>query len=422
MHVLLVATESYAVGAAVTIQTLLASTTGTVDQNENSSASLPTMGSGTAAATVHITIVDVELTADTRSRFQQIVDAHNKSSYTVNSRLQEEENYALYLDCDTLILQDAHLLVAEAVCAFKAYESLSGTGSDRQRQPLLAAVQDFGLPYGHTHLEEHPLYKHDNANSFNQKGYFNAGLLVYNLKAWRAAASEIQTMLPQLGFNIRLDKSGASVTLLPYGDQDALNIISHNLGGWVALQLKWNVQGAGTYLMDRTRPSGAHQPALFPSQQAAEQVLANPGVIHFTGPASLSASQLLNSYVKPPSKPWSAICLNPYTKRWYQALDDTPWAGWRPSQRDLAAATAQELKCLADQLDEGHRLGGLAAGVDRGTPPSAGDSARFVCCGRFDKAEFLSDVAAQLLQYPGKAEGDRENNCPCQLAALAGAG
>lgn len=85
--------------------------------------------------------------------------------------------------------------------------------------------------------------------------------------------------------------------------------------------------------------------------------------MHFTGSPHIKPSQLLNPYMRPPSKPWAVVCLNPYRQAWFRAFDTTPWAGWRPSQQGFEVATAEELVGLSRQL-QGRGVGEPAAGED----------------------------------------------------------
>lgn len=155
-------------------------------------------------------------------------------------------------------------------------------------------------------------------------------------------------------------------------------------------------QGAGTYLADRVRDAGPGRPPLLSSNEAAA-LEAAPAVVHFTGPPSLPPSQLLSRYGRPPSKPWAPVCLNPWAAAWYEALDATPWAGWRPAQASLEAAAAEELLRLCAQLQQAPTHGGVSAdAAAAGDSASGGRLAGALTCGSFDARSFLASVAAQL--------------------------
>ena len=74
--------------------------------------------------------------------------------------------------------------------------------------------------------------------------------------------------------------------------------------------------------------------------------------MHFTGPPTITPAQLLNPYVRPPSKPWAFVCLNPFKNEWYEVLDRTPWGGWRPDECSFAKAAFEELLTLCRQLQQ----------------------------------------------------------------------
>jgi hypothetical protein len=169
------------------------------------------------------------------------------------------------------------------------------------------------------------------------------------------------------------------------------------------------MQGNGTYLTDHTKPTGPHQPPLFTPAVAAE-LEAFPAIVHFTGPPNITPSQLLNPYVRQPSKPWALVCLNRYAQDWYRVLDRTEWAEWRPEQQGFEEAAVEELVKLSGMLQPGFeaetqttRTGGdTAAGEGAGgtvsvqpgveLPPDQG-----VCCTwAFNSRAFLERVAAGL--------------------------
>lgn len=115
-------------------------------------------------------------------------------------------------------------------------------------------MRDFGLPCGH-HLEQQQLVAWRNGR------YFNAGLLLFNMRAWSEAEQTgvLHAVLEQFGFiscsgdgdsssTAGTDRSSNSSTVPPaaaslrYADQDALNLLCAERGGWVELPARWNVQ------------------------------------------------------------------------------------------------------------------------------------------------------------------------------------
>jgi hypothetical protein len=63
------------------------------------------------------------------------------------------------------------------------------------------------------------------------------------------------------------------------------------------------------------------------------EAIEHPAVVHFTRGASLG-------------RPWESRCTHPYRERWFEALDRTSWAGWRPQPPDtrLPARVARRLR------------------------------------------------------------------------------
>ena len=53
------------------------------------------------------------------------------------------------------------------------------------------------------------------------------------------------------------------------------------------------------------------------------------------------------------AKPWTYLCQHPFKDRFFAVLDATPYKGWRPMQRDIEAAAAEEVFArLPDKICE----------------------------------------------------------------------
>ena len=157
---------------------------------------------------------------------------------------------------------------------------------------LLGACPDVGFPLGHEQIERGP--------------YFNAGVLLMDLTRVRG---EVQ----KLGDVVK------SMVSSKFVEQDALNV--HFRGAWKPLSLEWNAQGLGTYAELQTADREA----------AKLHEMADPVLVHFTGPVSPSLPLVLNPYVQPcVSKPWGYAKArgHPYADEWWAALKETPWAEW----------------------------------------------------------------------------------------------
>ncbi len=113
---------------------------------------------------------------------------------------------------------------------------------------------------------------------------FNMGVMLINLARWRAREISARAfgMLRCLGAETR------------WYDQDVLNVICH--GYFRELSPRWNA-----------RPNDPSGPG-------------SAGIVHF-----LTAN-----------KPWHWNYGGPYREEFFAAMDQTPWAGWRPARSRLA--------------------------------------------------------------------------------------
>lgn len=125
--------------------------------------------------------------------------------------------------------------------------------------------------------------------------YFQAGLLVIDLVAWKNRA--ISARVAEA-----CDRFGHSFTA---GDQDALNCVL--AGDFAALPMRWNQ----THLLREPRVWAY---SFFPVEDVDEARL-RPGVVHFTGI----------------DKPWwSSPGSSPECARWWDVLSRTEFAAYRP--------------------------------------------------------------------------------------------
>ena len=205
----------------------------------------------------------------------------------------------LYLDADILARGDVGRL----------WDSSLG-------EKLLGACTDVGFPLGHREIERGP--------------YFNCGVLLMNLKEIRREVQQLRDV-------------AKSVQPSRFAEQDALNI--HFRGAWKSLGLQWNAQGLGTYAELRTGDREA----------ANLYEMANPILVHFTGPISPSLPSVLNPHLQPcVSKPWGYLKArgHPYVREWWTALKETPWAEWIKSDEYCAWLESEKNQAKSQALDE----------------------------------------------------------------------
>ncbi len=125
--------------------------------------------------------------------------------------------------------------------------------------------------------------------------YFNAGVMVIPLDEWRASD------VGRRALKLVCDH------VLHYADQCGLNIVAN--GNWKPLAPHWNLQSG--HLQDDSVGW------IVESLGDMERARRAPTIVHFTW------------FLGRP-KPWEPCSTAPYRDLWFDALDHTAWAGWRP--------------------------------------------------------------------------------------------
>jgi lipopolysaccharide biosynthesis glycosyltransferase len=191
-------------------------------------------------------------------------------------QLVPEWSRVLYIDADTVTMRDIDEL-----------------WSTDLRDTPLAAAQDFGIPYvGCVRGVRNWGFQPMNPTAL----YFNAGVMVLDLDRIRAAR-----MFEQALAYVR------STPDAQWFDQEALNAVVN--GRFTVLDQSWNAlyYWLRSSLVD-------HEDLL----------LAQTGIRHFAGPA----------------KPWyppDGERVPPWgTRTYFEVLDRTAWAGWRPEETGTA--------------------------------------------------------------------------------------
>ena len=249
-----------------------------------------------------IHVFDVGMTADSRKKVDDSVARHGASvrwvsgieehvrglpeaywfSLAVHARMLAPEllpdvSRVLYLDSDLVVLRDTTELFDI---------DLDGR--------IAAAVPDVGCPfvsspYGVPYWFE----RNRDARDLN----FNTGVMVMDLDAWRAERVTDRT------FELLREPPGRGVML----NQSSLNTVVGDR--FKAVDPRWNHQSA----LCVPEPDYAAQ---LPYPQAeVERLKRDPWIVHFTDER----------------KPWHGGLEHPFVDRWFAALDETAWAGWRPS-------------------------------------------------------------------------------------------
>ena len=126
-----------------------------------------------------------------------------------------------------------------------------------------------------------------------EKGYFNAGMLLVNLKYWRE-----HEMIDKFVHFIQHHSDRIKLH-----DQDVLNYVLRDSKKEV--NLKWNFQEDCL----KTQFSSS----LFCQEKEWEEVRNNPAIIHFTGPL----------------KPWFSDCQHPFKKLYLAYMKQTKWKSYQ---------------------------------------------------------------------------------------------
>lgn len=202
------------------------------------------------------------------------------SSYArlfVASMLPADINKVLYLDCDMI------------VC-----DSLEELWNTDMNGCVVAAVQD-------------TVGDVKNAVGLSPTdSYFNAGMLLIDLKSWRKKDCEEKC--------IRfIEERQGCVT---HHDQGVLNGVFRN--AWMRLPLKYNLMTIHYLLgLKKIQKFYNDQAEFYPQEEVAE-ALAHPAILHFTPSFT--------------SRPWVKTCKHPLRHLYWDTLAKTPWEGAKPEK------------------------------------------------------------------------------------------
>jgi len=152
-----------------------------------------------------------------------------------------------------------------------------------------------------------------------QKGshYFNAGVLLINLKTWR----ELDLSQKAISFIAECPER------IVFWDQDALNYVLQ--GKWLRLEPKWN---ATRKIFEVEDPMQIGM-----NKDEFDTAKSDPAIVHFTGGG--------------PSKPWHYFCIHPFKYEYDRFVAQTPWKNYTPiAQPSLISRTGTHLKNYAKQF------------------------------------------------------------------------
>jgi lipopolysaccharide biosynthesis glycosyltransferase len=207
------------------------------------------------------------------------------------SDLVPDLSRAIYLDADLLVMRDIRELwsVATAghlVSAVPEYNDLLFSARSTLSWPMQLGVN---------------LCLRDRMQFQAGRSWttFNSGVLVLELALIRRQVPDLSQRLLAEARELMAAHEGAPVFFL---DQDILSKHLHDRIN--ALPDEWNFHD--------------FLPRLVMDHAAYRHAMLRAKIMHYNGPP----------------RPWEpAGRWRPYTKSWYRCLDQTPWAGWRPSYR-----------------------------------------------------------------------------------------
>jgi lipopolysaccharide biosynthesis glycosyltransferase len=210
----------------------------------------------------------------------------------ISRLLPRDVDRVIYLDADLIVRADlsrlwrhdmaGHWCLAAQDCSAPFLDSSQALASYPKCGPYLGSAW--------------PVPNFRELGLAGDAAYFNAGVLLVDLAAWRDAdlAGKMLDCLKQNQPHVL------------FWDQYALNVVL--AGRWGRFDMRWN-QGSHAFAY----PSWEQSPF---DRQTYEQLRSDPYIVHFT-----------TRY-----KPWMASCRHPLRKQFFEYLDRTAWAGWRPAR------------------------------------------------------------------------------------------
>jgi lipopolysaccharide biosynthesis glycosyltransferase len=241
--------------------------------------------------------VEIERIVPDKERVAHLSTSHH-ISHTAYFRLLAAEwlpsdvTKVIYLDSDLLIQDDLVELweldeenyycwaVPDIACPY--VDARQAKVNYAKSSPYLAALS--------------PIPNYRELGLDGSAAYFNSGIMVMHLSKWRDDG--ISTRL--------LECLRDNEQHVWCWDQYALNVVF--AGRWGQLPLRWN-QGAHAFEF----PSLDHAPVC---REQFAAMIEKPAVIHYTTEW----------------KPWDFVSAHPSHQRFFEKLDETAWAGWRPEK------------------------------------------------------------------------------------------
>jgi lipopolysaccharide biosynthesis glycosyltransferase len=196
--------------------------------------------------------------------------------------LPERFNKAIYLDCD-----------------LQVETSLSKLWQEDIGDNAILAVQSFVTP---SVSSPGGLPNYSELGYTPDTPYFNAGVLVLNLKKWREEEITHRVIEQQRQSGRYLEKIYEEDGYI-VSEQYGLNAVLAD--DWRRLDPKWNVMSTIFYLKHEKGKTSPYQKELI---NRRAELLHHPYILHFTGP-----------------KPWKLECSHPGKVKWRHYLSESGW-------------------------------------------------------------------------------------------------
>lgn len=134
--------------------------------------------------------------------------------------------------------------------------------------------------------------------------YFNAGMLLVDVKAWREHGKE------QMCLDFISTHNGRVV----HHDQGVLNGVFRN--AWTCLPLRYNIMTIHYLLSQKAIKKFFKDESPFYCSDDVEEAKKNPAILHFTPSFT--------------TRPWVKSCMHPLRYLYWDTLANTPWRGAQP--------------------------------------------------------------------------------------------
>jgi lipopolysaccharide biosynthesis glycosyltransferase len=210
--------------------------------------------------------------------------------------LPEQLDKAIYLDCDLVIEGDL--------------EELWETNLEEN---FLLAAKDLWIP---SVSSQNGLLNYKELEIPADNAYFNAGVLVVNLKKWRTEGF----------FTKAVNYLNKNKDTIRFADQDILNGLLAQQ--WGELHPRWNVT-PGVFEYSKWQDSPF-------SETIYQEMVSQPYITHFAAEA----------------KPWNSL-KSTYKEQFYRYVDITEWKGWRFTRlKAVQIKIAQKFKKLKARFNK----------------------------------------------------------------------